>query len=162
MPAIGPSPMDDAQLAVFVQLICNYFSASTRSTPQLGSPSIEFGTPRLLDYTGFIRFSGASPGWIYISFTQPMARTLLTKLGEQQQDSEMIRDAVGEIASIVTSNAREHFGSSFRVSLPIAISKGEDLPIPEGMPQFAYDINWESHKGILGIVLAPEAAVLPS
>ncbi|HSI85547.1 MAG: chemotaxis protein CheX [Candidatus Methylacidiphilales bacterium] len=154
--------MDDGQLAVFVQLICNYFTHSTRCSPQLGSPSIEFGTPRLLDYTGFIRFSGSSPGWIYISFTRPMAKTLLTRLGEQQQDSEMIRDAVGEIASIVTSNAREHFGSSFRVSLPIAISKGEDLPIPDGMPQFAYDINWESHKGILGIVLGPDVPALQS
>lgn len=146
--------MTDQELKIFIDIICNYFEKTTESAPELKPPLIELNQFHLLDYTGFIQISGSNQGWVYISMPKSMLSDLLNSLGESQRDDAMMRDSVGEIVSIITSNAREHFGSQFKVSVPVTVTMGQNPPVESDSLRFVLPFSWREHQGCVGIALA--------
>src|ERR1700722_20805523 len=103
--------MNDQDLKIFIEIICRYFTTTTQSSPELQSPIIEMNVLQLADYTGFLQISGSSQGWIYITMPREMLIDILACYHETETGDAMLKDGVGEIASMITNNARAHFGS---------------------------------------------------
>lgn len=145
--------MTDKDLKVFIDIICHYFEKTTRNAPELKEPVIELNQFRLLDYTGFIKISGNNQGWVYISMPKGMLLDVLNCMGESLSDRSILLDSVGEIVSIITSNAREHFGTQFQISVPVTSAGNENAPISHEMPRFLLPFSWREHQAYVGIAL---------
>lgn len=121
----------EEDLALFAEITQRYFERTMGEFVRLDRATLSFTRPLFDGFTGLIQMSGEQQGYVYLSMGEPLLRQLLNRLGEPQQDAAMCRDFVGEIASTIASNAREHFGSKLGISTPIAMNSDE-----------ARSINW--------------------
>ena len=64
-----------------------------------------------------------------------------------------MRDAVGEIASMISSNAREHFGPRLEISVPRSLAGGEPEGLALAPTRFVLPIGWDDQEAFLVIAL---------
>ncbi len=146
----------ERELAVFVDLIAHYFKTVGGSAPAFFSPSLESALPAQLDCTGYMPVTGRLTGWIALSLPAALLRTLLSHMGESQDDEAAQLDLVAEMAGTITSNAREHFGERLYVQPPLASAAdafpGELVPPPLS---FRLPFEWSGEKAYLLIAIHP-------
>lgn len=145
--------MNEHDLNVFLDIATNYFEKMTCEPAVLQSPTIQFAKRTLLDYTGLISISGNTRGCVYVTMSEGMVRSLLTAIGESEQHEATFCDAVGEVANTISSNARNHFGPNFAISIPVAVSqeKSGELALP--FSTFVLPIEWRQQQGYIVIGL---------
>lgn len=145
--------MNDNDLKLFVDIVFNYFETVVRESPSMDDPVIEFATPRLLDYSGFIHISGNNEGYVYISMPKDFVSEFLRRMGEPDVSDALRSDLVGEMASTVASNARERFGNQFRISVPETVLGQQPPSFPLPGTRFILPIRWNGQVAHLGIGL---------
>ena len=123
----------EKDLEKFIHLACNCFKVLA---PRLNSlvplePMIELNFSRHLDYSGLITLSqSGTHGRICLTLPTDLLHQVLSDLGETEKTEETLLDLVGEITSIISNNAREHFGSNFNISVPTTYSASRgDMPL---------------------------------
>ena len=147
--------MTDQDIRIFIAMARRYFEALEPNPALIIEPPFlreELGP--LLEYTGVIPVSGRSDGVVCFTANGSMLETILSLLDDDRRDDSAKRDLVGEIANTLSGNAREEFGSDFRISVPLVMvgprpsadlhTKGRNYAIP---------LNWRSETAYLLIGL---------
>ena len=126
--------ISEKELEKFIDISCGCFEKLSPKlkalTPQ--EPTIELNQTKFLDFTGIIELSQRGrKGKICLTMPEEMLDEVLDALGETQHDEEAQSDLIGELTSIISSNAREHFGSSLSISVPssMTLSQTGDLEL---------------------------------
>jgi len=151
--------MSDSDLKMFIDIVMRYFNTSVREAPVLGEPVIEFTSPHLYEYSGFIQVSGSDDGCIYLTMPRSFAAAFLRRTGERDENDALLSDLVGEMASTVASNARERFGSQFHISVPRTLIGGHTIPFSMPGTRFVLPIRWNGQTAQLGIGVFTNAEV---
>lgn len=115
--------ISELDLALFAEITRRYFERTMGEAVALDRASVCFTPPHFEDYTGLIRMSGLHRGYVSLSMGESLLQELLGRVGEPVRDAAMCRDFVGEIASTIASNAREHFGNFLGISTPVALNR---------------------------------------
>ena len=147
--------MKEENLRVFLNSIVRFFGHTSDVNVVVGSPYlIDNIGDAYSDYTGLISISGQYHGVCYFSAPAILLRHLILSVGETDTSESMVRDTVGEVANVLSGNARKEFGHGFNISAPQVtkglpnIAKSED-----GERIYAIPINWKSYKATLGVSL---------
>jgi chemotaxis protein CheX len=146
----SPSVFNFANLSIFIDLVSRYFLTVTGSEPKFGEASIELGAPDLYAYSGFIQVGGPLEGWICISHPEKFQNALLKSIDEPMQDEATRLDLVGEVASTIAANAREHFGQRLQIQPPLITgdaSIAKELVLPPLTYLLPY--SWRDHNAFL-------------
>ena len=125
MDTATPTTLTEEELNFFVDANCRFFEKVVPAQIVLKDPSIEFADPTFLDYTGLIGITGRHRGNVYLTMPRAMVAALTRAMGERDESEATLRDAVGEIASMISSNAREHFGPRLEISVPRSLAGSE-------------------------------------
>ncbi|MES2572433.1 MAG: chemotaxis protein CheX [Verrucomicrobiota bacterium] len=152
--------MKPADMQLFVDISVNFFTKLTGEPPLIADGQLQFGLSPLLDFTGMIHISGASAGVVGLSLSSSMAMALLTGSGESRFDEAACDDFVGEAASIIASNARMVFGSSFGISIPQR-SRRSSVSTEWPYSRLALPIRWRSHEAVLFLALSEASDPVP-
>ena len=148
--------MIDQKIHIFIDGVVNYFKyANSGVEATVGSPYLIDSVEQIgSDYTGRVSVSGAYEG--FCCFTAPtiLLKHLIMSLGESDTSDEMVMDAVGEVANILSGNAREHLGKDFIISVPEVI-RGKPYGDSQCSEQrvYAIPINWKSYRALLAVCL---------
>lgn len=141
--------MEERDLQVFIDVTTHYFAKATQQPAVIGEPFIQMEQPVLLDYSGFVRISGRSEGYIYLTTPKDMLAALLRAEGEKEFTREDLADLVGEMANTIISNVRRVYGNQFRVSVPVVVP-GRDLNgIRLPFLTFVVPIEWKEYESYL-------------
>lgn len=151
-PTIPKHPPEQA-MTTFIGLVRSYFQAIGGSAPKLLDASLEWTPPPRFDKTGYMPVSGVFDGWIALSLPDAMLRRLLTLLGETLHDEANLLDLVAEITSVITSNARAHFGEHLRLAPAVACRSNEPAPLPHPPVSFKLPFRWHDEEGFLLVAL---------
>ena len=150
---IAPATLTEEELNFFVDANCRFFEKVAPAQIVLKDPSIEFADPTFLDYTGLIAITGRHRGNVYLTMPRAMVAALTRAMGERDESEATLRDAVGEIASMISSNAREYFGPRLEISVPRSLASGEPDGLALAPTRFVLPIGWEDQQAFLVIAL---------
>ena len=153
-----PAMLSEAELKYFVDANCRFFEKVAPDQLVLKDPFIEFSEPVFLDFTGLIEITGGHSGSVYLTMPRAMVLSLTRVMGEQETSEETLRDAVGEIASMISSNAREQFGPRLGISVPRSLVGSEPAGLPLAPTRFVLPIGWQDEEAFLVIALEGENA----
>lgn len=145
--------MNEKDLTLFVEIACNYLQQVLAGPTEVLEPTVEFGEPVFLDYSGFIQISGVSEGYAYLTMPAGILRAVLEGMQEPEIHRESLRDIVGEMTSTIISHAREHFGPDFKVSTPHTMEGDQPLPFLLPRTHFVLPIRWQQQQAQLGLAL---------
>jgi chemotaxis protein CheX len=149
--------MDENDLNVLVEGTIRYFGSSVDRAAAVGTPYLltERGQALVSDYTGLIGVSGARRGCIYFTAPSAMLRHILLSHGETEIDGNYMADVVGEVANIISGNARRVFGHDFAISVPDVFSgRPAAGKLRLGERSFVIPINWRQYRAALVVSLA--------
>lgn len=148
--------MIEKKLQVFIDAIVNYFNYTSDRSVEVGSPYLLASKEKVPgDYTGVISISGAYKGCCYFTAPKILLKHLIMSVGEKDTSDQMIIDTVGEVANILSGNARKELGKDFIISVPSVIEGvHENMDLPEDQRIYAIPIKWNSYKALLGICLS--------
>lgn len=148
--------MDENDLGVLVDGAVRYFVDHVDRGARVGTPYLLMDTSRpvLSDFTGLIDVSGTRSGCIYFTAPSAMLRHILLSHGERDIDSGYLADVVGEVANIISGNARRVFGQGFAISVP-AIFEGapQRERLEMGERAFVIPITWRQYRAALVVSL---------
>jgi chemotaxis protein CheX len=145
----------EAEVAVFVDGVLNYFSTTVQQTAQCGTPHLALGErPEISDYTGVIQVSGRRTGMVAFTAPKSMLSVMLMRMQETDMGHENLCDLVGEIANTLSGNARRDFGHQFQISVP-AVLTGRDsqLKYPPATRPIVIPIDWRNYHARLIVCL---------
>lgn len=143
-------------IEVFSEAISAFFlnmtleAATVRTAYLLGESSAEpWG-----DFNGVIHVSGGFRGNIIFSAPLDMLSQVLDEMGERDQSAIKCLDVVGEIANMMSGQARRHFGESLEISPPAtSLRSVTRLPsLASGIP-YAIPLRWRSFEANLVVHL---------
>jgi len=145
----------EAEVAVFVDGVLNYFSATVQQTAQCGTPHLALGErPEISDYTGVIQVSGRRTGMVAFTAPKSMLSVMLMRMQETDMGHENLCDLVGEIANTLSGNARRDFGHQFQISVPAVLTgRGSQLEYPAGTRPIVIPIDWRNYHARLIVCL---------
>ena len=147
--------MKEDNLRVFIDCIVNYFTLTNDPSVKVGSPYLINDIDEVIaDYTGTIGISGRFQGACHFTAPSALLRHLILSIGETDTSEVMMEDAVGEVANILSGNARRQLGREFIISAP-KVSKGKAPRMSKETNAriYAIPINWKSYKATLGLHL---------
>ncbi len=156
-----PGALSEAELHYFVDANSRFFDKVAPNQLVLKDPSIEFSDPVFLDYTGLIEITGRHRGNVYLTMPRAMVITLTRAMGEQETSDETLRDAVGEITSIISSNAREQFGPRLGISVPRSLAGDEPADVTLAPTRFVLPIGWHDEEAFLVIAIEGDVEESP-
>jgi len=147
--------MNDQDIRIFITMARRYFEALEPDPGLVIEPPFlreELGP--LLEYTGIIRVSGRSNGAVCFTANSKMLERILSLLHDDRRDDSAKRDLVGEIANTLSGNAREEFGSDFRISVPLVmVGPRRNADLQTGARNYAIPLSWRSETAYLLIGL---------
>lgn len=146
--------MNIKELQIFIDAALHYFDIS------LGKGEIRIGEPRLsstensaiYEYTGLINISGERSGQVYFSSPLDFIRHVLTAIGEDDVDDELVADLVGEIANSIAGSAQSHFGNGFCLSVPTILRDSEKASeISSAYPSYVIPLIWRDNTSNISV-----------
>ncbi len=143
------SEISEGRIKVFTDSVKHFFSEVTKDQVAVTTAFLALdGNPVCYDYTGMIAISGEFRGCVYFSAPRVMLRHLLIAMGESDHRDENLLDLVGEVANTFSGNAREHFGSTFAISVPVAVKGRPDRAKPASIKSspFVISVGWKSYS----------------
>jgi len=143
--------MQAQDLAIFVDGIANYFSSTTATDANVGTPFLSKEVNSYIsDYTGIIGISGNKKGSIFFSAPGRMMMHVLSGMGLISTKDSKLMDLVGEICNTVSGNARREFGEDFNISVPVTFQgKPEKVAVSEVANIYVIPIEWKQLKANL-------------
>ena len=147
--------MNDQDIRIFITMARRYFEAlEPKPTLVIEPPFLRDELGPLLEYTGIIPVSGRAQGAVCFTANGGMLETILALLKDERRDDAAKRDLVGEIANTLSGNAREEFGSDFRISVPqVIVGARLTADLRTGARNYAIPLNWRSETAYLLISL---------
>jgi chemotaxis protein CheX len=144
MSATPSAVFNEQTIRVFVDSAAHYFKSNTPHAVELGSPYLSRSEPALLDYTGLIGISGRFHGCVYFTASANLVHQLLRDMGEAADNEELHLDLVGEIANILSGNARAVFGKDFMISVPVSFKgRPERIRMPKSVDPYVIPLHWQ-------------------
>ncbi|HWZ94972.1 MAG TPA: chemotaxis protein CheX [Opitutaceae bacterium] len=146
--------MTESTLKIFVDGVSDYFRQAMVEQVEVHAPYLEKGPLRLLDYSAVIGISGGYRGCVYFTAASSMLRTVLKKTGETSDDPDLLADLAGEMANIISGNARRELGEGFAISVPTRLrGQPKELAAPGEGPVFVIPIVWRGERSELIVCL---------
>lgn len=145
--------VDENELQVFIDGALHYFNQVSDERAEVRIPYLIKDDLVLDEYTGMIGISGIRKGMIYFSAPRAMLRHILLSLGENGNNDDLYSDLVGEIANIISGNARRKLGSDFNISVPEVVRDEIIQLMEKKVHQFAIPIRWKFYTSSLVIRL---------
>jgi len=147
--------MDDKRLTIFVQTIAHYLTQTASLELILGTPYLnENKEPMTYDFTGIIGVSGGYKGCVYFTAPRALLKHMLLSMGESELHDENLNDMVGEVANIISGNARKDLGQEFMISVPVVV-RGEldEIYLPKNIRSYVIPLFWNSYRAAIVISL---------
>ncbi|WP_153109817.1 chemotaxis protein CheX [Propionivibrio limicola] len=146
--------MDERELHIFLDIVSHYFESQTGKLPELGSPYLgERSALPIYDFTGVIGISGQRQGCVYFTARRDLLRQLLLHVGESDVSDKNLGDLVGEVANIISGNARRHFGPDFMISVPVVVEgTAKSIQVPSTVKAYILPLRW--HKMVASLVVS--------
>ena len=145
--------IDENELQIFIDGALHYFTQVSEETAEVRIPYLIKDDLIMDEFTGMIGISGIRKGMIYFSAPRAMLRHILLSLGENGNNDELYSDLVGEIANIISGNARRKLGSDFNISVPDVVRDEIIHLMEKKVHQFAIPIRWKFYTSSLVIRL---------
>ena len=133
--------VDENSLTPFVNALRRVFDVAFQVGVETTDPSlVEPSDAEGLDVSAEIVMGGAIDATLVLEFSRPTAQRLVglfSGLEVHEQTGADIRDAIGEIASMVAGNAKVHFGDlEVRSSTPrVEMDRPRALPARDSGPR---------------------------
>ena len=145
----------EAEVAVFVDGVLNYFSTTVQQAALCGTPHLALGErPEISDYTGIIQVSGRRTGMVAFTAPKSMLSVMLMRMQETDMSHENLCDLVGEIANTLSGNARRDFGQQFQISVPAVLSgRDSQLKYPAANRPIVIPVDWRNYHSRLIVCL---------
>ena len=148
--------MDPNQFKLFKQITLDYFAKlAPDDTPAMGEPYMQFGEPRLYDYTSMVEIQGEYSGYLYLTSRSATLEKILEINGEDEVSERTRRDMCRELSNVLAGNASQAFGGNWDISVPISMA-AEDFngrKLPES--SFIMPIRWRQEEFLLVVGLRP-------
>ncbi len=147
----------EQEIGVFVDAVNHYFAQITGEKAKIRASFLAEGEiqPPIYDFTGLISISGKYRGCIYFSASRVMLMRLLLAMQEPRQTDTHLLDAVGEIANTLAGNAREHFGETMEISVPMTLQGPSDrLKTVVRKRPYVIMIKWKQYEAAVIVDLA--------
>lgn len=147
--------MQDKRLTVFVQTITHYLNQTTNGGINLGTPYLNDNSePMAYDYTGIIGISGSHKGCVYFTAPRALISHMLVKMGETDLSDSNFNDMVGEVANIISGNARQELGPEFMISVPVVIrGELEEIHLPDTVRSYVIPLFWNNYRAAIVVSL---------
>lgn len=146
----GPSESVEQDAGVFVGLVIHCFEVLGGHAPELMPASLEWALPPRLASTGYMAMHGGLEGWVALSLSDQVGQGMLQAMGESERGEAALLDLTAELAGVITSNARAHFGTRLEVEPPVAT---RTALLPDGLrePQVAFKLpfRWQGEDAFL-------------
>lgn len=144
------SDIDEHEIQVFVEAVSRYFLQITGQKAEIRAAFLTDGDQVLpvFEFTGMIKISGGYYGAIYFSADRYLLSRLLQVMNEPRHGEDHLLDAVGEIANTLAGNARQHFGESMEVSVPLTMGEDESKRL-KGLVRarpYVIMIRWKQYE----------------
>ena len=139
----------------FVNAVVDLFQTMMTLSVKVSKPALNAEAKPNYDVCGVIDVSGEVNGRVVVSMPEPLAKVLASELLDDTidtLDADCI-DAVGEIANMISGNAKTDFpGGGNAISVPQVVVGRENVSYPTGTPVIC--IPCETPKGLLHIDVA--------
>lgn len=146
--------MTKERLQIFVECAVGCFARLTKTAAVVQTPYLQGGEAELLDFSAVIGISGNARGCVYYTAQKGLLSRLLQLQGEPSKNPEVLCDTVGEIANIISGNARKQFGGEFLISVPVILEgRPKRLALPRETQTFVIPITWMDFNSILLVCL---------
>jgi Predicted inhibitor of MCP methylation, homolog of CheC len=144
------SDIDENEIQVFVEAVSRYFLQITGQKAEIRAAYLTDGAHALpvFEFTGMIKISGGYYGAIYFSADRFLLSRLLQVMNEARQGDDQLLDAVGEIANTLAGNARQYFGETMEVSVPLTMGEEEAKKL-KGIVRdrpYVITIRWKQYE----------------
>lgn len=150
--------IQEDRLQVFIDAAIRYFKEVNNTDVEVGTPYlVENDMPTAHDYTGIIGISGPYSGTVYFTAPRVMLRYIMMVLEENDVTEKNMMDLVGEIANILSGNARTEYGTEFMISVPVVVKGAPDeIYLPRGTRSFVIPLTWKNYHAAIVICLRNE------
>lgn len=147
--------MNEADLQVFIQGATHFFSHMGGEAAQIGTPYLASNcNNEIKGFTGIIGVTGKRRGSVYFTAPPVLLKVLLMTLGEEDSSHENMCDMVGEVANVISGNARKEYGNAFLISVPIVVvGRLDKIVVPPELRSFVVPITWKNYDASLVISL---------
>lgn len=147
--------MKEQKLQIFLDIVSRYFQQFGGAELVVDTPYLlENEQPKVHDYTGVIGISGVQKGVVYFSATRELLECILDNMGEQDKGEDNLVDLAGEVANTIAGNARNEFGATFHISVPL-VFKGspQSIILPKNERSFIIPVTWQNRVGEIVVCL---------
>ncbi|MDH3589239.1 MAG: chemotaxis protein CheX [Gammaproteobacteria bacterium] len=147
--------MDESDLQIFIQGATHFFLHMGGEQAQIGTPYLASNcNNEIKGFTGIIGVTGKRRGSVYFTAPPVLLKVLLTTLGEENTGHENMCDMVGEVANVISGNARKEYGNEFLISVPIVVvGRLDKIVVPPELRSFVVPISWKNYDASLVIAL---------
>jgi chemotaxis protein CheX len=143
------SPLQEADLRVFVDAVRRYFETSSRIVPEITSAFLGTGEVPQHEFNGSVDLSGRFSGQVTVSLPQRPLCELLLLQRETDLSERNLLDAVGEIANTLAGNARRQLGDELEISVPTTVRGPSDgLRRTRRLP-YVITLRWNTYPGVV-------------
>ena len=146
--------IDEDTIRFFVWSVWNFFQASTKIEPEVGTPYL-FDSFDHDDYTGIIGVSGNQRGAVYFTMCKELLDSVLTKnypdLESESHSAEQLEDMridyAGEMTNIVSGNVRNYLGEQFLISVPVVVTaKSTAMRMTQSTQGIIFPVTWNGFR----------------
>lgn len=142
--------MKQQELEVFIDIVANYFNKRSISEVTIETPYLSDDVTSILyEYTSGIAISGNYQGNIYFSAPIDFIEKIILAHNQNNFSEEMLRDAIGEVANVLSGNARKSFGHDFVISVPYFCDDIHEDVKMRGAHSFVIPMVWMEHNANL-------------
>jgi len=149
--------MGKTEIESFIEVITNYFKKTAGDRVYVETPFLAESAhidERLYDYTKRIEISGSYTGNIMFSATTAFLQEVVKQYDHVGFSEAILQDAAGEVANVLSGNARRTLGNDFVISVPYSYEQGANTQrYLEGFYSFLIPIVWKNNYAclILGV-----------
>ena len=148
--------MDTRQFQLFKQITLDYFAKlAPEEAPAFGEPYLQFGEPRMMDFTSLVEIQGEYDGFLFLSSPTAMMEGLLEINGEPEISQRTLLDMSRELSNVLSGNASQAFGGNWEISVPKSLGPADLDPTSLPASTFIMPIHWRNQELLLGIGLRP-------
>ncbi|MCH8344353.1 MAG: chemotaxis protein CheX [Planctomycetes bacterium] len=165
--------MDTSYVTAFIEATQIVFDTMLRMPITFGRPEVAESLPTKFDISGIIGLSGDVVGAVVLSFPKETAEGVVTAFAGAPLsiDSDDFADAIGELANMISGNAKAKFpGRSVSISCPsVVIGKNHrihqpsdstcvSIPCHSSCGEFAVEVCIREVESAVGSQSASETA----
>lgn len=151
--------LDPAYVTAFVASLQHVFSTMMQLPVQIGDPKIKSNPAPSYDVSGIIGMSGDITGNVVISFPIATAERIVSLFtgADVKSDNPDFSDAIGELANMISGNAKGMFAGTRRVTIScpsVVIGGGHIITRPKDIPCIEIPATTDCGNLVLEIAIA--------